>query len=113
MSKVQDAINASKTEAQRASFGQRKATLSKSVLRQPAALVRLDGCRDLALDPDQMERACILPFVTEKGATNAYSLLRTRLLQRMRDNQWNSLMVTGTLPNDGNFCVKGRFARDH
>ena len=101
MGKVQDAINARKTQAQSAGFGQRKASLTRSALRQPAALVRLDGSQSLALDPDQMERSCILPFVKDKGATNAYNLLRTRLLQRMRDNQWKSLMVTGTVPNDG------------
>jgi len=54
-----------------------------------------------ALDARQMERSCILPFIKHNGAINAYKLLRTRLLQRMRDNQWRSLMVTGTTPSDG------------
>lgn len=34
-------------------------------------------------------------------ATSAYKMLRTRVLQRMRRNGWNTLAVTGTCPNEG------------
>ena len=53
------------------------------------------------LDSRRMEQSCLLPFVKTKGATNSYMLLRTRLMHRMRKNNWESLMVTGTVPNDG------------
>jgi Mrp family chromosome partitioning ATPase len=48
-----------------------------------------------------MERFNLLPFVNDKAAVSAYKLLRTRLLQRMRDHHWKSLIVTGILPGDG------------
>jgi Mrp family chromosome partitioning ATPase len=35
------------------------------------------------------------------GASAAYKMLRTRVLQRMRRNGWKSLAVTGTCPNEG------------
>ncbi len=34
-------------------------------------------------------------------ATDAYRMLRTRVLQKMRDNGWNSLMVTSARPEEG------------
>lgn len=34
-------------------------------------------------------------------ATSAYKMLRTRVVQRMRRNGWNTLAVTGTCPNEG------------
>jgi len=35
------------------------------------------------------------------GASAAYKMLRTRVLQRMRRNGWKSLAVTGTRPDEG------------
>ena len=35
------------------------------------------------------------------AATDAYRMLRTRVLQKMRDNGWNSLMVTSARPEEG------------
>jgi Mrp family chromosome partitioning ATPase len=45
------------------------------------------------------------------GASAAYKMLRTRVLQRMRRNNWKTLAVTGTCPNEGksltaiNLCI--------
>ena len=101
MGKIQDAINASRKQAQSAKHAPRSSSMAETEMSVPAARVRLENIPSLDLDPDQMERSCLLPYVKDKGAANAYMLLRTRLLQRMRDNQWKSLIVTGTLPDDG------------
>lgn len=34
-------------------------------------------------------------------ASSAYKMLRTRVLQRMRNNGWNTLAITGTCPEEG------------
>ncbi len=101
MGKIQDAINVSREQAQGAGLERRSASLNQTALRQHIAPVHLKNSPSLALDPNRMERCCLLPYVKDKGATNAYKLLRTRLLHRMRNNQWKSVMVTGTLPSDG------------
>ncbi len=101
MSKVQDAINKGRMHSQGSGRVIMHDSLIKSATRPPAALMRLKNGTSLALDPKQMERSCVLPFIGDKGAINAYKLLRTRLLQRMRDNQWKSLMVSGAMPSDG------------
>ena len=97
MGRVEDVINARKKSAQAASG--RVGSYSSS--RRPRAPIKLSGFSTVTLDPKQMERACLLPYIKDKGASNAYMLLRTRLLQRMREHGWKSLIVTGTLPGDG------------
>ena len=46
--------------------------------------------------PDQsvLDKNRVLGGKSASAATDAYRMLRTRVLQRMRDNGWNSLMVT-------------------
>lgn len=101
MSKVQDFINEAKKRANVSGNPSRNRSLSKPAIGAPLASVRIDGFPSLSLDADAMERSCLMPYVKDNRATNAYMLLRTRLLQQMRPNQWKLLMVTGTLPNDG------------
>jgi Mrp family chromosome partitioning ATPase len=101
MSKIQEAIRASKEQAQNDLPERRRVSTARSSRNVAETRVRLDHIRSLDLDPEQMERSCLLPFLNAKGAESAYKLLRTRLLKRMRDNQWKSLMVTGTLPGEG------------
>jgi protein-tyrosine kinase len=100
MSKIQEAINASRKRAQKTGVAA-TGSFKKLELRPTTAPMSLEGQPKLALDPVQMERSCLLPFVKTKGATSAYMLLRTRLMQRMQGNNWKSVMVTGTVPDDG------------
>jgi Mrp family chromosome partitioning ATPase len=48
-----------------------------------------------------MERNRILPAIEDRGAITAYKMLRTRVLQRMRSNDWRTLIVTGAGPGEG------------
>ena len=48
-----------------------------------------------------MEKNRILPAIEDKGAITAYKILRTRVLQRMRSNDWRTLIVTGAGPGEG------------
>jgi Mrp family chromosome partitioning ATPase len=48
-----------------------------------------------------MERSRILPAVDDRAAVTAYKMLRTRVLQRMRSNDWHTLIVTGAGAGEG------------
>lgn len=48
-----------------------------------------------------MEKNKILPAIEDRGAVTAYKMLRTRVLQRMRSNDWQSLIVTGAGAGEG------------
>jgi protein-tyrosine kinase len=80
--------------------------------REPSALG--EATRDMAatsgifqalsaapVESKAMERNRILPAVDDRGAVTAYKMLRTRVLQRMRSNDWRSLIVTGAGPGEG------------
>lgn len=48
-----------------------------------------------------MEKNRILPAIDDRRAVTAYKMLRTRVLQRMRSNNWHSLIVTAAGPGEG------------
>lgn len=53
------------------------------------------------LDRDVLMRHRVLNESTDAGVRTAYKMLRTRVLQRMRSNGWQSLAVTSAMPSDG------------
>ena len=70
--------------------------------RPQAASPWLDVQRlpSVKLDPTVLEWNRIVVDDTS-GASAAYKVLRTRVLQRMRRNGWKTLGVTGTCPDEG------------
>jgi protein-tyrosine kinase len=75
---------------------------------EPLRPVPLAGAS--ALDFDRLERVALDPRVLSRNrivmdelsaASAAYKMLRTRMLQRMRLNGWQTVAVTGTCPDEG------------
>jgi protein-tyrosine kinase len=60
----------------------------------------IDRLQPVELDSDVLTANRV---VTDElsGASAAYKMLRTRVLQRMRRNGWKTLAVTGTCPEEG------------
>lgn len=54
-----------------------------------------------ATDVIRMEESRILPQISDRAALRAYKIMRTRLLQRLGQNNWQSLAVTGTDTGQG------------
>ena len=54
-----------------------------------------------SVESQSMERNKILPAIEDRGAVTAYKMLRTRVLQRLRSNNWQSLIVTGAGAGEG------------
>lgn len=55
------------------------------------------------VEPDQstMEKSGVILANDDRFAVSAYRILRTRLLQRMQQNNWRSAIVTGASVGDG------------
>jgi protein-tyrosine kinase len=53
------------------------------------------------LDRDLLHRHRVITDAADSGVRTAYKMLRTRVLQRMRTNGWQSLAVTSAMPADG------------
>jgi capsular exopolysaccharide synthesis family protein len=52
-------------------------------------------------DHELMEQNCVVTEVDDRPAIAAYKVLRTRVLQRMRSNNWRSLIVTSAGAGEG------------
>ena len=63
-----------------------------------------------ALRTLDMERNKILPEVDDRNAISAYKMLRTRVLQRMRSNNWRTLIVTGAGAGEGKTLTASNLA---
>ena len=57
--------------------------------------------RRVEVNPQVLQQNRIITSIQDPGITSAYKMLRTRVLQRMRANNWNTLAVTSTAPGDG------------
>jgi capsular exopolysaccharide synthesis family protein len=50
---------------------------------------------------ETMKESRIISAIDDKSAKSAYNVLRTRVLQRMRANNWRTILVTSPTPGDG------------
>jgi capsular exopolysaccharide synthesis family protein len=67
----------------------------------PADLSHARRFKSLQLDPEVLERNCVLPGVNDPAAQRSYKILRTRVMKRLEQQQWRSFGVTGLAPGDG------------
>jgi protein-tyrosine kinase len=81
---------------------------AREVVRTPdsspagiAAAARARKFKEASVDPQTMERHCVLPQIQDEGALRAYKILRTRVLQRMVAHNWYSVAVTGSTVGEG------------
>jgi len=58
--------------------------------------------RRIILDPEILQRNRVVAYSQTLGSTSAvYKMLRTRVLQRMRTNNWTRLAISSARPNAG------------
>lgn len=57
--------------------------------------------REVEISPEFLREQKIISGFSDQPMADSYRLLRTRLLQRMRQNGWTTLGVTSTAPNAG------------
>jgi protein-tyrosine kinase len=67
----------------------------------PSDLSHARRFKSVQLDPELLERNCVLPGVSDPAALRAYKILRTRIAKRLEQEQWRSFGVTGLSPGDG------------
>ncbi|MGD9365143.1 MAG: P-loop NTPase [Desulfobacteraceae bacterium] len=57
--------------------------------------------RRVALDYQILERNRLIGLLPESAESGYYKVLRTQIQQRLRENGWNTLMVTSVHPGEG------------
>jgi capsular exopolysaccharide synthesis family protein len=61
-------------------------------------------------DRQVMEESRLVSEVEDRSATAAYKIARTRVMQRMRTNKWQSLLVTSTGAGEGKTLTASNLA---
>jgi protein-tyrosine kinase len=110
MSLIESAI-AKAREVAHGSAARTTQTAQNSVLQRRIPAELRVGSTDSAKPPREyplcatnvvrMEENRILPQISDRAALRAYKIMRTRLLQRLGQNNWQSLAVTGTDTGQG------------
>lgn len=85
-------------------------SVAKSIKDLAAASGIFKAVSTAAIESNTMEMNKILPAVDDRAAINAYKMLRTRVLQRMRSNKWQSLIVTGAGASEGKTLTASNLA---
>lgn len=104
---IQKVLEAEKKRA----LGNSKSNLLVGAARNLAASSGIfKGITDAHVHQDVMEKNKILPSVADRKAITAYKILRTRVLQRMRSNNWQTLIITGAGPAEGKTLTASNLA---
>ena len=64
------------------------------------APVYCDSC-SIHLDPDQLAKNRCVSLVPDAQESEHYKVLRTNIMQRTKENNWNTIMVTSVQPGEG------------
>jgi protein-tyrosine kinase len=99
MSIIQKVLEAEKKR--NAGRKQESRSLGQATKEMAAVTGIFKGLSIASIRSKAMEQNRILPAIDDRGAITAYKMLRTRVLQRMRSNDWRTLIVSGAGPGEG------------
>ena len=119
MSKIQSIIQKAAEEARRARskepqdpMHRAKHEVSSSETRQEdessSGIFRI--FQTAQTDSQVMEESRFVSEVEDRSATAAYKIMRTRVLQRMRSNNWRTLLVTSAGAGEGKTLTASNLA---
>ena len=111
MGQIEEALRKAK-EMHARSGGTAYRPSQPSSIRPPGSGTRSDGSApfdsalsknlgQIMLDADIMERSRVVTGVQNSGANSTYKMLRTRLLQQLRANNWSRIAVCSPRANAG------------
>jgi len=106
MSIIEEAVRKSSEQHHRAPPDSAAAQAHARVRRlspapAPADLSQARRFKSVQLNPEVLERNCVLPGIADPAAQRAYKILRTRVTRRLEAQNWRSFGVTGLSPGDG------------
>jgi protein-tyrosine kinase len=67
----------------------------------PPAAITYSATRTMPVQQDALRQRRIITMIDDNLVREEYKILRTQILQRTREQQKNTLMITGALPNEG------------
>ncbi len=102
MSKIHSSLQKAIEKSRRSSpAGSRALDSAESSEEEPAGSAIFRAFQATSPDKEIMEESRIVSAIDDRSAIAAYSVLRTRVLQRMRNNGWHTLLVTSPGASEG------------
>ena len=102
MSKIQSSLQRAIEKSRRsAATGSRASDSAELGEEGPAGSAIFRAFQATSPDKEIMEESRIVSAIDDRSAIAAYSVLRTRVLQRMRNNGWHTLLVTSPGAGEG------------
>ncbi len=98
MERIKQALQRAREERQRdGTYKSRRVWSSAS----PELSISFTETRSLPLTPDIIDKNRLVAVAEDGAMADAYRILRTRVLQRMRANGWRSLAITSMTEHNG------------
>lgn len=105
MGKVDTSIRKALKQSRRGQESDTESQLTEKSEPRVSALVKT-----ARTDRQVMEESRLVCEVEDRSAIAAYKILRTRVMQRMRSNNWRSLLISSTGPGEGKTLTASNLA---
>ncbi len=99
MERIKQALEKARSEREKAGTGFGTVRPSSGV--SAAQLITYSRTRTVEVAEDFLREKRIISGLEQNSFTDAYKILRTQVLQRLKENDWNSLAITSPGVNEG------------
>jgi len=99
MERIKQALE--KAREERVKMGGAPATFSAGEGVMPAGQIMYTHTRTEEIPVTFLREMRVITAVEPSGFTDAYAILRTQILQRLREKQWNALAITSASAQEG------------
>jgi len=107
MERIKKAIERARTERNRAvsSSSNERSSTKEHATPGVSEDIRYTHTKTIEVDPEILKKNRVIAYSSETYDRDAFRLLRTQVLQRMRSHDWNALAVTSAQPGEGKSLV--------
>ena len=99
MERIKQALEKARSEREKAGAGPGAVRTSSSA--SAPKLIAYTHTRTIEVAEDPLREKRIISGVEQNSFTDAYKILRTQILQRLKENSWNSVAITSPGFNEG------------
>lgn len=101
MERIKQALEKARSEREKGGSGSRPGPVPTSSGASAPKLITYTHTRTVEVAEDLLREKRIIPGLEQNSFTEAYKILRTQVLQRLKENAWNSLVITSPGVNEG------------
>jgi capsular exopolysaccharide synthesis family protein len=101
MERIKQALEKARSEREKAGTGTGPGAVRTSSGARAPNLIAYTHTRTIEVADDLLREKRIISGIEQNSFTDAYKILRTQVLQRLKENGWNSVAITSPGFNEG------------